>query len=35
MTDLVNLQRSFQMSSRALSLQDGTLGDAIALGRLR
>jgi flagellar basal body rod protein FlgG len=35
MTDLVNLQRSFQMSARALSLQDGTLGDAIGLGRLR
>ena len=35
MTDLVNLQREFQMSSRALSLQDGSIGDAIALGRLR
>jgi flagellar basal body rod protein FlgG len=35
MTDLVNLQRSFQLSSRALSLQDGTLSDVIALGRLR
>ena len=35
MTELVNLQRSFQLSSRALSLQESTLGDAIALGRLR
>jgi flagellar hook protein FlgE len=35
MTDLVTLKRSFQMSSRALSLQESTLGDAIALGRLR
>jgi flagellar basal-body rod protein FlgF len=35
MTDLVSLERNFQMSSRALSLQDGTLGDATQLGRLR
>jgi flagellar basal body rod protein FlgG len=35
MTELVQLQRNFQMSSRALSLQDGTVGDAISLGRLR
>jgi flagellar basal body rod protein FlgG len=35
MTELITLQRSFQMSSRALSLQDGTIGDAIGLGRLR
>lgn len=35
MTDLISLQRNFQMSSRALSLQDGTIGDAISLGRLR
>jgi flagellar basal-body rod protein FlgF len=35
MTDMISLQRSFQMSSRALSLQDGTLGDATQLGRLR
>ncbi len=35
MTDLVSLQRNFQMSSRALSLQDGTLADATQLGRLR
>jgi flagellar basal body rod protein FlgG len=35
MTELISLQRNFQMSSRALSLQDGTIGDAISLGRLR
>jgi flagellar basal body rod protein FlgG len=35
MSDMIALQRNFQMSSRALSLQDGTLGDAIPLGRLR
>ncbi|HEX7490708.1 MAG TPA: flagellar hook-basal body protein [Candidatus Limnocylindrales bacterium] len=35
MADLISLQRNFQMSSRALSLQDGTIGDATQLGRLR
>jgi flagellar hook protein FlgE len=35
MTDLISLERSFQMSSRALSLQDGTIADATQLGRLR
>lgn len=35
MTDLISLQRDFQMSARALSLQDGTIGDATQLGRLR
>jgi flagellar hook protein FlgE len=35
MSDMISLQRNFQMNSRALSLQDGTLGDAISLGRLR
>jgi flagellar hook protein FlgE len=35
MTELITQQRSFQLSSRALSLQDGTLGDATQLGRLR
>jgi flagellar basal body rod protein FlgG len=35
MTDLISLQRNFQMSSRALSLQDGSIGDAVQLGRLR
>ena len=35
MTELISFQRDFQMSSRALSLQDGTLGDATQLGRLR
>jgi flagellar basal body rod protein FlgG len=35
MSELVTLERSFQMSSRALSLQDQTLGEATVLGRLR
>jgi flagellar basal body rod protein FlgG len=35
MSDLVSLERSFQLSSRAISLQDGTVGDALQLGRLR
>jgi flagellar basal body rod protein FlgG len=35
MTDMISLQRDFQMSSRALSLQDGSIGDAAQLGRLR
>ncbi len=35
MTELVTLQRAFQLSSRALSLQDGTLGEAVTLARLR
>jgi flagellar hook protein FlgE len=35
MTELISQQRSFQMSARALSLQDNTLGDATQLGRLR
>ena len=35
MTDLINLQRDFQMSSRAMTLQDGTLQDASQLGRLQ
>jgi flagellar basal-body rod protein FlgF len=35
MSDMIALQRNFQMSSRALSLEDGTIGDATQLGRLR
>ena len=35
MTELITQQRSFQLSARALSLQDNTLGDATQLGRLR
>jgi flagellar basal body rod protein FlgG len=35
MTELISFQRSFQLSSRALSLQDGTIADATQLGRLR
>lgn len=35
MTELITLQRHFALSSRALSIQDETLGDAAQLGRLR
>jgi flagellar basal body rod protein FlgG len=35
MSDLMSLERTFQMSSRALSLQDQTLADAAVMGRLR
>jgi flagellar basal body rod protein FlgG len=35
MTDMISLQRNFQLNSRALSLQDSSVGDAIQLGRLR
>ncbi len=35
MTELIALQRHFSLSSRALSIQDDTLMDAIQLGRLR
>jgi flagellar basal body rod protein FlgG len=35
MTDLISQQRDFQLSARALSLQDNTIGDATQLGRLR
>ena len=35
MTELITQQRSFQLSARALSLQDNTIGDATQLGRLR
>lgn len=35
MTELMTLQRSFQLSSRALSLQDSTIADAVQLGRLQ
>lgn len=35
MTELISLQRSFQMSARSLSLQDQTLTDANTIGRLR
>ena len=35
MTELISLQRSFQLASRALTLQDQSLGDANALGRLK
>ena len=35
MTNLITLQRNFQLSSRAMSIQDSSLGDAIQLGRLR
>lgn len=35
MTEMLTLQRHFALSSRALSLQDETLGDAAQIGRLR
>ena len=35
MSDLVTIERNFQMSSRALSLQDQTLETTAVLGRLR
>jgi flagellar basal body rod protein FlgG len=35
MTDLVSLQREFQLNSRALTLQDQSIGDAVQLGRLK
>ena len=35
MTNLITLQRNFQLSSRAMSIQNSSLGDAIQLGRLR
>jgi len=35
MTDLVSLQRDFQLNSRALTLQDQSIGDAAQLGRLK
>jgi len=35
MTELVALQRHFAFSSRALSLEDQTVGDAVQIGRLK
>ena len=35
MTELITLQRSYQLSSRALSLQDQTIGEANDVGRVR
>jgi flagellar hook protein FlgE len=35
MTDMISIERNFQMNSRALKLEDGTIGDAVQLGRLR
>jgi flagellar basal-body rod protein FlgG len=35
MTELVSLQRQFSLSSRAITIQDETLGDAAQLGRLK
>ena len=35
MSEMITLQRSFQLSARALSLQDTTVDNAIGLGRLR
>lgn len=35
MTELINIQRSFALSSRALSIQEATIGDANEVGRVR
>jgi len=35
MSDLISIERDFQMSARAMTLQDGTLNDATQLGRLQ
>jgi flagellar basal body rod protein FlgG len=35
MTELIQFQRNFQMSARAMSLQDNSIGDVTQLGRLR
>lgn len=35
MTEMISVQRSYQLSSRAFSLQDGTLTDTINLGKIR
>jgi flagellar basal-body rod protein FlgG len=35
MTEMINVQRSYQLSARAFSLQDGTLDTAISVGRVR
>jgi flagellar basal body rod protein FlgG len=35
MTELITYQRSYALSSRALSLQDETIADAISVGRVR
>jgi flagellar basal-body rod protein FlgG len=35
MTEMISVQRSYQLSSRAFSIQDGTLDTTIALGRVK
>ncbi len=35
MTELIAVQRMFQLSARALTMQDGTLDDANAIGKLK
>jgi flagellar basal-body rod protein FlgG len=35
MTELISVQRNYQLSARAFSLQDGTLDTTIALGRVK
>jgi flagellar basal-body rod protein FlgG len=35
MTELISIQRNYQLSARAFSLQDGTLDTTIALGRVK
>ena len=34
MTDLISIQRSFALSSRALAIQEQTIGDANDVGRV-
>ena len=35
MTELISVQRSYQLSARAFSLQDGTLDDTNQIGRVK
>jgi flagellar hook protein FlgE len=35
MTELISVQRSYQLSARSFSIQDGTLDTTIALGRVK
>ena len=35
MTELIDFQKQLSLNSRILSIEDGTLADAVTLGRLR
>jgi flagellar hook protein FlgE len=35
MTEMISTQRSYQLSARAFSLQDGTLDTTIGIGRVK